>query len=81
MPSAPTIAACKPVPQACCRSKACVYGDSGLPSTDSRVRLKSRLSLSTAPAMTAPRRSPLRLKRSDAPVMAAVNMSWLEAFA
>ena len=43
------MAACSPVPHACCRSNAGVYGDSALPSTHSRIRLKSRLCLSTAP--------------------------------
>ena len=58
-----------------------VYGDSALPSTHSRMRLKSRLCLSTAPPITAPSRSPARSKRSISPSRAAVNMSWLEAFA
>ena len=51
------------------------------PSTDSRVRLKSRECLSTAPATTSPTRSPSRPKRVTRPSIAAVSMSWLEASA
>ena len=43
------IAAWRPVPHACCTSVAGVAGDSWEPSTDSRVRLKSRECLRTAP--------------------------------
>ena len=50
--------ACSPVPQACWMSNAGVYDDSELPSTHSRIRLKSRLCLSTAPPITAPSFSP-----------------------
>ena len=52
-----------------------------MPSTHSRIRLKSRLCLSTAPPITAPSRSPARPNRSTSPPSAAVNMSWLEASA
>ena len=58
--------------------RACT-GDSALPSTHSRIRLKSRLCLSTAPPITAPSCSPARSNRSTRPSSAAVNMSWLEA--
>ena len=51
------------------------------PSTHSRVRLKSRLCLSTAPATTSPARSPCRPKRATSPSSAAVSMSWFEASA
>jgi hypothetical protein len=81
MPSAAAMVACSPVPQACWMSNAGVYGDSELPSTHSRIRLKSRLCLSTAPPITAPSFSPDRLYRSINPPRAAVNMSWLEALA
>src|SRR5258705_3776548 len=81
MPSAAAIVAWSPVPHACWMSNAGVYGDSALPRTHSRIRLKSGLCLSTAPPITAPSFSPSRLKRSMSPPSAAVNMSWLEAFA
>ena len=51
------------------------------PSTHSRVRLKSRLCLSTAPATTSPARSPCSPKRATSPSSAAVSMSWFEASA
>ena len=51
------------------------------PSTASRVRLKSRLCLSTAPAATSPIRSPASPNRATSPSRAAVSMSWLEALA
>ena len=50
-----------------------------LPSTASRVRLKSRLCLSTAPAATSPSRSLARPNRSASPSSAAVSISWLVA--
>ncbi|CKS97406.1 Uncharacterised protein [Mycobacterium tuberculosis] len=81
MPSAAAIAACRPVPQACCRSNAGVYGESSEPSTHSRIRLKSRLCLSTAPPTTMSSRSPASPNRSTKPLSAAVNMSWLDASA
>ena len=79
--SAAAIVACRPVPHACCRSKAGVYDDRELPSTHSRIKLKSRLCLSTAPPITAPNRSPSSPNRSTSPPSAAVNMSWLDASA
>ena len=72
------IAACSPVPQACWMSVAGVSGASREPSTHSRVRLKSRECLSTAPATTSPSRSPRSSNRSTRPSMAAVSISWLE---
>ena len=51
------------------------------PSTASRVRLKSRLCLSTAPAATSPIRSPASPNRATRPSRAVVSMSWLEALA
>ncbi len=62
-------------------SAAGVSGASLEPSTDSRVRLKSRLCLSTAPATTSPRRSPSSPKRVTSPSMVAVSISWFEAVA
>ena len=67
MPSAAAMVACRPVPQACWMSKAGVYDDSELPSTHSRIRLKSRLCLSTAPPMTAPSFSPGQIEAVDQP--------------
>ena len=75
------IVAWRPVPHACWRSVAGVSGASLEPSTDSRVRLKSRLCLSTAPATTSPRRWPSRPKRAASPSSAAVSISWLLAVA
>src|SRR5690606_35285827 len=69
------------VAHACWRSKAGVRGSSAEPSTASRVRLKSRECLSTAPPPTSPRRSPARPKRATSPSIAAVSMSWLLALA
>src|SRR5690554_7376791 len=69
------------VAHACWRSKAGVRGSSAEPSTASRVRLKSRECLSTAPPPTLPRRSPARPKRATSPSIAAVSMSWLLALA
>ena len=51
------------------------------PRTASRVRLKSRLCLMTAPATTSPSRSPASPWRATRPSSAAVSMSWLEASA
>ena len=75
------IAAWRPVPHASWMSVAGVSADSLEPSTDSRVRLKSRACLSTAPATTSPSRSPSSPKRATSPSMAAVSISWLEASA
>ena len=72
------MAAWSPVPQACWMSVAGVSGASLEPSTDSRVRLKSRECLRTAPATTSPSRSPCSPKRSTRPSIAAVSISWLE---
>ena len=72
---ATSIAASRPVPQACCRSKAGVSGASVVDSTDSRTRLKSRECFITAPPATSPRRRPCRLKRSTRPCRAAVSIS------
>ena len=58
-----------------------VVGDRLEPRTASRVRLKSRLCLMTAPATTSPRRSPARPWRATRPSMAAVSMSWFAASA
>src|SRR5450631_286351 len=74
------IAASRPVPHACCTSKHGVRDDSRHPRTLSRVRLKSRLCLSTAPAATSPTDSPARPKRVTSPSSAAINMSWLDAW-
>src|SRR6516165_3361977 len=62
-------------------SNAAVYEDNAEPSTHSRVRLKSRLCLSTAPPTTTPSRSPASPNRSTRPSRAAVSMSWLDASA
>ena len=62
-------------------SVAGVSGASFEPSTDSRIRLKSRECLSTAPATTSPSRSPSSPKRVTSPSSAAMNISWLEASA
>ena len=73
------IAASSPVPQACWRSYAGVCGFRRVPSTASRVRLKSRLCLRTPPAATSPRTSS---SRESLPINAssvAVSMSWFEA--
>src|SRR4051794_8101997 len=75
------IAASKPVPQACWTSYAGVVAESLEPSTDSRVRLKSRECLRTAPATTSPSRAPCRPKRATRPSRVAVSMSWLDACA
>src|SRR3954451_8003880 len=75
------IAASKPVPQACWTSYAGVVAESLEPSTDSRVRLKSRECLRTAPATTSPIRCPWRPKRATRPSSVAVSMSWLDACA
>ena len=69
----------RPVPQACWTSYAGVDGESRAPSTASRVRLKSRLCLRTAPPATSPRRASCRPKRATSPSSAAVSMSWLDA--
>src|SRR5699024_2399008 len=79
--SATCTAEARPVPQACCRSNAGVEASRTEPITVSRVRLKSRECLSTAPATTMPRASPWRLYRAARPSMAAVSMSWLDASA
>src|SRR5699024_11684751 len=50
--SATCTAEARPVPQACCRSNAGVEASRMEPITVSRVRLKSRECLSTAPATT-----------------------------
>ena len=70
-----------PVAQAIWTSYAGVSGESEVPSTDSRTRLKSLECLSTAPPATAPIRWPCRPKRATSPSIAAVNMSWLLALA
>ena len=62
------IAAWRPVPHACWMSVAGVSADSLEPSTDSRVRLKSRACLSTAPATTSPSRSPSQPEAGHQPV-------------
>ena len=77
----PRSAACRPVSHACWTSCAGVAWSSVEPSTHSRVRLKSRLCLSTAPATTSPSRSPCSPKRATSPSSAAVSMSWLDASA
>src|SRR5699024_6057647 len=79
--SATCTAEARPVPQACCRSNAGVEASRTEPITVSRVRLKSRECLSTAPATTMPRASPWRLYRAARPAMAAVSMSGLDASA
>src|SRR4051795_1353184 len=75
------IAASKPVPQACWTSYACVVAESFEPRTLSRVRLKSRECLRTAPATTSPSCLPWRPKRATSPSSVAVSMSWLDACA
>ena len=51
------------------------------PSTDSRVRLKSRACLRTAPATTSPTCAPCSPNRATSPSSVAVSMSWLDACA
>jgi hypothetical protein len=75
------MAASSPVPQACCTSYAGVCLASVVDSTDSRVRLKSRACLMTAPATTSSSRWPCRLKRSIRPCSAAVSICWFDAVA
>src|SRR3954471_20496399 len=75
------IAASRPVPQACWTSYAGVVADSFEPKTLSRVRLKSRECLRTAPATTSPSCLPCRPKRATSPSSVAVSMSWLDACA
>src|SRR3954469_3087294 len=55
--------------------------DSLEPSTLSRVRLKSRACLRTAPATTSPTCCPCRPKRATRPSSVAVSMSWFDASA
>jgi hypothetical protein len=62
------IAASSPVPQACWMSYAGVVGARLEPRTDSRVRLKSRLCLMTAPATTSPTGAPPEPVAGDEPV-------------
>ena len=58
------------------------YARSSLePSTTSRVRLKSRLCLRTAPAATCPTRSPASANRATRPSRAAPSMSGFDALA
>ncbi len=59
------IAAWSPVAQACWMSAAGVSAESFEPSTDSRVRLKSRACLRTAPATTSPRTLALESEPGD----------------
>ncbi len=71
------IAVSNEVAQACCTSYAGVCGARPLDRAASRVRLKSRVCLSTAPAATSPSRSPCNPKRRTIPVSTAVSMSRL----
>jgi hypothetical protein len=70
-------AACRLVPQACCRVIPGVNGDSEVDSSASRARLKSFEWEVTAPAMTSSSCAPSRPKRSVSPCKAADSMSRL----
>ena len=70
-----------PVAQATWTSAAGVAAESAEPRTASRVRLKLRGCLRTAPAVTWPMRSPWSPNRATRPSSVAVSISWFPASA